>query len=727
MQPPLPAPTAQGSFAKTPLPHLLVYALERALSGTFELQVNGASTATMLVVQGFPAKLRTTEGVFYLGEVMVELGMITPDHLAASLQRLQESPRLQGQLLKEMGVVDDERIDAAARAQLKRKLEHLFTHPAETTYAYFDAVDLLQRYGGPPTPVDPLPVLWRGVKQSPSWEHVDATLRRVGGTAVRLTPQAQAQIGRLELTRPEMQVIDMIRQRPARVVDIANSKLVGPSIAQQLVYFLVITKQVELVEVASTVPPGASPSSAGIPAAPPTPNPNQTGRYGPASGQAFARVQLQARAVQRAPLVVEEMAASPADDERASIPGTDAPGQVALNAQAGPAGSPASPVSPLPPAPVEGAEGINALITATIASSLPPPPVGPVATPMMPGAIAGVPGAMPGGLGAMGTMPLAAPPGAPAIPPPPPSSQRAMSSPPAATSSGAIPAAMPAAPAAPAQPKVLTAEQNALKTKILERAEQITAQNYFQMLGVDKDATPEACQKAFFALAKVWHPDRLPPALVDVKDACSKVFTHLTEAHATLSDPKKRQDYMTLMKDGGATPDDQQKIMTILEAATEFQKAEILMKRNASDPQVFELVKRAVTMDPDQVDYMALYTWLEAQLPQWQSKEKTTEKIAVLDRCIQKNPSCERAYFYRAMLHKRNEDGRKAIADFKKVADMNPRNLDAAREVRLYNMRGGSKAPPPPSASNAPTATGRNKPAQQPETLGGLFGKLFKK
>jgi tetratricopeptide (TPR) repeat protein len=697
MQPPLPAPTAQGSFAKTPLPHLVVYALERGLSGTFELTFNGASAATMLVVQGFPAKLRTTDGVFYLGDVMVELGMISPEHLAASLQRLQESPRLQGQLLKEMGVVDDERIEAAVRAQLKRKLEHLFTLPAETTYAYYDAIDLLQRYGGPPTPIDPLPVLWRGVKQAPSWEHVDATLRRVGGMAVRLTPAAHAQIGRLELTRPEMQAIDMIAQRPARVVDIANSKLVGPSIAQQLVYFLVITKQVDLLEAGSMRPPAAGP------------NPNQTARLQAAgaqsqTGQTVARVQLQARPVARAPLVVEEtMAASPANDERASIPGTDAPKPGAAPSPLGATfGSPPPP----PAAPVDGVEGIASLITSTIsaslapgmsgslASSLPPPPVpGPAPLPAMP-----------------------APPRAPSVsgmaavvPPAPPSSSRAASN---------------APPAAPSQPRQLTAEQNALKTKILERAEQITSQNYFQMLGVEKDAPPDVCQKAFFALAKVWHPDRLPPALGDVKDACSKVFTHITEANATLSDPKRRQDYMTLMKDGGATPDDQAKIQTILEAATEFQKAEILMKRNPTDAQVFDLVKRACGLDPEQVDYMALYTWLEAQLPMWQSKEKTQEKIAVLDKCIQKNPNCERAYFYRAMLYKRIDEGRRAIQDFKRVAEMNPRNLDATREVRLYNMRGGSKAPPPPGTT-APGAS--RKPPPQPETLGGLFGKLFKK
>src|SRR5690348_13981973 len=100
--PPDPAPippTAQGSLGKTPFPHLLVYALERGLSGTFELHVGNDSVATILVVQGAPAKVRTTEGVHYLGDVMLEAGLLTTEALEASRARMAESPRLQGQIL----------------------------------------------------------------------------------------------------------------------------------------------------------------------------------------------------------------------------------------------------------------------------------------------------------------------------------------------------------------------------------------------------------------------------------------------------------------------------------------------------------------------------------------------------------------------------------------------------------------------------------------------------
>ncbi|MBX3207274.1 MAG: DnaJ domain-containing protein [Labilithrix sp.] len=684
MQNQLPAPTAAGSFLKTPFPHLLVYALERRLTGTFELSLNAASVARMLVVGGCPAKIQTAQPIHYLGTVLTELGMISPDQLHASLARMQEGPRLQGQVLLEMGAIDPARLDAGLRSQVERKVEHLFSLSGDTTFAYFDGLDLLQAYGGPPTPIDPFPVLWRGVRETPAWEHVDATLRRVGSALLRAS--ASAQLQRFAFTPQEQQAVELLRQRPVRVVDVSG--VLGPSLGQVLVYFLMIMKQVELIDAQAQAP--APPPQAAAPSV------SGTGRHAaanvqaapPSSGQAFARVQLQ-RQASRSPLVVEEhVAASGANDERASSPGMKAPVN-AFSAQASPTGAfgatPAIPPEPVITAPAASPGGlmdIGSMITQTIQQSAIPP-----------------------------AMPAAQAPSVPA----PASVPQIVSASEHPASSGSM------SVAPPPSSRQLTAEQNALKTKILERADQITSQDYFQMLGLERDAAPEAVQRAFIGLAKVWHPDRLPPALVDAKDACSKVFTHLTEAHATLMDPGKRQDYMMLLKDGGATPEDQAKIQAILEAATEFQKAEFLLKRSMSDPQAYEIVKRCVSLDSEQADYLATLAWLDAQKPEWLSREKTLEKVILLDRCIQKNANCERAYFYRGMLYKRAEEANKALKDFKKAAELNPRNLDAMREVRLHNMRGGVSKPPPGMGGG-----GGSKPAP-PETLGGIFGKLFKK
>jgi tetratricopeptide (TPR) repeat protein len=679
MQGQLPAPTASGSLAKTPFAHLLVYALERRLTGTFELSVGDASMATMVVLGGCPAKIRTAEPIHHLGIVLMELGMISPEQLQTSLARLQESPRLQGQILLEMGAVDPPRLEAGLRSQVERKVEHLFGLSNDTTFTYYDGLDFLQHFGGAPTPIDPFPVLWRGVRDRPAWEHVDVTLRRVGGAFIR--PSATAQLERFAFTPQELEAIERLRQRPLRVVDIAG--VIGPALGQVLVYFLMIMKQVDLIDAQAAVQPAQpppSPASAARLQAANVPAPSS-------NGQAFARVHLQRQAAR--PLIVEEqIAPSSAHDGRASSPGMLAPqgafaAQPAKGAFGPPIPSSAPPLEPVVDA-AEAPTGFNvgSMISQTIQSSSVPPPIQASAT---------------------------------SVPAPAAVTQAIAPPPPLAATDGTEQVSL--------IPPALTAEQDALKAKILERAEQINSQDYFQMLGVERDATNETVQKAFIALAKVWHPDRLPPALADVKDACSKVFTHLTEAHATLTDAAKRQGYMTLLRDGGATPDDQAKIQAILEAATEFQKAEFLLKRNLNDPQAYEIVKRCVSLDDEQADYLATLAWLEAQRPEWQSREKTLEKVLVLDRCIQQHPNSERAFFYRAMLYKRAEVPNKALRDFKRAAELNPRNLDAMREVRIHNMRAGASKPPPGVAG---TADRSSKPPPA-EKRGGLFGKLFKK
>jgi hypothetical protein len=51
------------------------------------------------------------------------------------------------------------------------------------------------------------------------------------------------------------------------------------------------------------------------------------------------------------------------------------------------------------------------------------------------------------------------------------------------------------------------------------------------------------------------------------------------------------------------------------------------------------------------------------------------------------NERCERAYVYRATLYKRMNKPDKAYLDFKMAAEVNPKNIDAAREVILYKKR----------------------------------------
>jgi molecular chaperone DnaJ len=63
-------------------------------------------------------------------------------------------------------------------------------------------------------------------------------------------------------------------------------------------------------------------------------------------------------------------------------------------------------------------------------------------------------------------------------------------------------------------------------------------EDYYQVLGVKRDAKPEEIKKAYRRLARKYHPDVNPG-----DKSAEERFKKITEAHDVLSDPKKRQVY----------------------------------------------------------------------------------------------------------------------------------------------------------------------------------------
>ena len=565
-----PAPTANGTFAKTPFLHLVLYALEKKLTGTMELLTPDKRSAVVLFVEGQPAKVRTSEPVAYLGTVLKEMGLITDEQLTRSLTDLAKEKaagrKLHGQVLIASGSINGDKLRAGLVEQIGRKLRHVASMPPETAYAYFDGFDALHAWGGDnPQGTDPFPFLRAMLRDNAPVDHMKAALARVATSAFRLVPDAD--VARLRLSKDETFAVDLLRLRPLRPPELGMAGRLDDASAEQLGYLLLVTKQVDVVPVSE-----ASPASV----------------------------------------------------------------------RSRPSRSPAQPTSSPPPGRV----------------SAPPVP--------------------------------------------------------------------PATPATPAPPG-LSAELSARWTEISTRAATIDRADYFMMLELSRDATHEDVESAFFTLAKRWHPDRLPPELAPVREACSRVFARMSEARSTLADEEQRTRYMTLLAEGSGSPEMQESVAKVLEAARDFQKAEICFKRNDL-AQAEALCRKAQDADGTQPDYLALLAWLVAMKPESQSESKTLECIKMLDRAVALSNRCEKAYFWRAMLYKRLGKNDRATKDFKQAFELNPRNIDAAREVRLQQMRGGvrNSSPPPPRKDSRPPSRPAPK-NEEPPKGGSLFGRLFKK
>ncbi|XP_068529551.1 dnaJ homolog subfamily B member 6 isoform X1 [Anas acuta] len=70
--------------------------------------------------------------------------------------------------------------------------------------------------------------------------------------------------------------------------------------------------------------------------------------------------------------------------------------------------------------------------------------------------------------------------------------------------------------------------------------------DYYEVLGVQKHASPEDIKKAYRKLALKWHPDKNP----DNKEEAERQFKQVAEAYEVLSDAKKRDIYDRYGKEG---------------------------------------------------------------------------------------------------------------------------------------------------------------------------------
>ncbi|MCW8893721.1 MAG: response regulator [Deltaproteobacteria bacterium] len=229
-----------------------------------------------------------------------------------------------------------------------------------------------------------------------------------------------------------------------------------------------------------------------------------------------------------------------------------------------------------------------------------------------------------------------------------------------------------------------------LRRKILDDYGRIMDADYFEALGLSRQSGPSEARRAYYRLAKEYHPDRfLGSGLsAEMSNKINQMFQYITQAYTVLSDPDTCADYLDELVNGPKKSID---IHQVIEAESAYQEGRALLKvrRYAA---AAKLLQRAIELSPEEPEYMTHFAWaLFKSAPEKPGIQNQALEVLLASR--ESNPSFDLTHLYLGHVYHVQGKERQSEKSFEMAVQANPDCTEALRELRLINLR-REQAPP---------------------------------
>jgi len=208
--------------------------------------------------------------------------------------------------------------------------------------------------------------------------------------------------------------------------------------------------------------------------------------------------------------------------------------------------------------------------------------------------------------------------------------------------------------------------------EVLAFEDKISSSNYYQILGVPKNASEDEIKTAYFQLARKFHPDRFDRTVApQQKEKIEDIFDKITKAYRTLTSKQQRQEYDIR---GASSPPDTGRDV-VKKADTKFRQAKTLYTMGRYEDAVI-LLEEAVRLNKNKGDYFLLLAMTEVKIPSFRKKaEEHFLKAAELE------PWNPEAYVGLGMLYKQEGMLTKATRLLQKALEVDSSHELARREL----------------------------------------------
>jgi len=207
---------------------------------------------------------------------------------------------------------------------------------------------------------------------------------------------------------------------------------------------------------------------------------------------------------------------------------------------------------------------------------------------------------------------------------------------------------------------------------VIAMFEGLSSRNYYQILSIPRNANDDEIKKAYFTLARRYHPDRFDRNIQSAYGSkIEGVFDAITTAYKTLISREKRRAYDA--GSGESRGEDAQDVMK--KADTKFRQGKTLYTQERYDDAI-GLLEEAVRIRKDKGDYYLLLAMAESKIPAYRKKaEEDFLKASTLE------PWNPEGYVGLAYLYKNEGLITKATRQFQKAVEADPEHKLALQEL----------------------------------------------
>jgi len=218
--------------------------------------------------------------------------------------------------------------------------------------------------------------------------------------------------------------------------------------------------------------------------------------------------------------------------------------------------------------------------------------------------------------------------------------------------------------------------------------------DYYKLLNVGKNATPVEVRRAYFALVKKVHPDRLPKlGLTKLSEQANRLFQVMTRGYEILSDAKKKAEY-DKGKLKGITPSNpaqpEQGNNRGEAGKIAFHKGTVLLNKRAWE-RAEEYLREAVEATDDNARYWQSLGWAV-----FCNEDVRPEKLRLegarecFEKALDLDDEDAMTHYNIGLYWKAKENMTRCKQAMQKALECKPNFVEAKREIRLMKMRSQS-------------------------------------